>query len=60
MHAEGTQPPLESVLAEEVRCTECLLSSLGAERLALPTRDKDALQNTTTEKLDLTGRLEQL
>ena len=60
MHAEGTQPTLESVLTEEVRCTECLLSCLGAERLALTARDMDALQNTTREKLDLTGRLEQL
>ena len=60
MHAEGTQPTLESVLTEEVLCTECLLSCLGAERLALTARVMDALQNTTREKLDLTGRLEQL
>jgi flagella synthesis protein FlgN len=60
MHAEGTQPTLESVLTEEVRCSEGLLSCLGAERSALTARDMDALQNTTREKLDHTRKLEQL
>lgn len=60
MHAEGTQPTLESVLTEEVRCTEGLLSCLGAERSALTARDMDALQNTIHEKVGLTRKLEQL
>ena len=60
MHAEGTQPTLESVLTEEVRCTAELLSCLGKERLALTARDIDALQHTTHEKHALTQKLEQL
>lgn len=60
MHAEGTQPTLESVLTEEVRCTEGLLSCLGKERLALTARDIDALQHTTREKHALAQKLEQL
>lgn len=60
MHAEGTQSNLESVLTEEVRCTEGLLTCLGAERSALTARDMDALQITTREKLDLAHKLEQL
>ena len=60
MHAEGTQPTLESVLTEEVRCSEGLLHCLDTEHSALTTRDIDALQTTTLEKLDLTRKLEQL
>ena len=60
MNAEGTQPTLESVLIEEVRCTEGLRSCLDAERSALTARDMDALQNTTREKLDYTRKLEAL
>lgn len=60
MHAEGTQPTLESVLTEEIRCTEGLLSCLGKERQALTARDIDALQHTTSEKHALAKKLEQL
>jgi flagella synthesis protein FlgN len=60
MQAEGTRPTLESVLREEVRCTEGLLSCLETERSALTARDMNALQVSTGEKLDHTRRLEQL
>ncbi len=60
MQAEGTRPTLESVLTEEVRCTEELLSCLETERSALTTRDMNALQVSTSEKLEHTRRLEQL
>ncbi len=58
MNAERTQPTLESVLNEEAHCTENLRTCLDAERSALTSRDMDALQNTTREKLDYTRRLE--
>ena len=60
MQAERTQHPLEKVLTEEVRCTECLLACLEAERSALTRRDLEALEHTTREKIQHTQSLEQL
>lgn len=60
MNAESTQPTLESILIEEARCSESLQSCLDAERSALTTRDMNALQSTTREKLDYTRKLEAL
>lgn len=60
MHAEGTRQSLESILTQEVHCSEHLLASLDAEGSALTQRDMDALQSTTQEKLQHTQRLEEL
>jgi flagellar biosynthesis/type III secretory pathway chaperone len=67
MHAEGTQQSLQAVLAQEVECTERLLNSLEAERLALVHRDMPALAQSTQEKIthiqlleSLEGKREQL
>ena len=54
MHAEGTQHPLEKVLAKEVQCTGRLLECLEAERSALTRRDLDLLEKTTHGKIQYT------
>jgi len=60
MHAEGTQHPLEKVLAQEVQCTGRLLECLEAERSALTRRDLELLEQTTRGKLQYTEQLEKL
>jgi flagellar biosynthesis/type III secretory pathway chaperone len=60
MYAEGTQHPLEKVLAQEVQCTGRLLECLEAERSALTRRDLDLLEKTTRGKIQYTRKLEEL
>jgi flagellar biosynthesis/type III secretory pathway chaperone len=60
MHAEGMPHALQSVLTQEVECTERLLESLKTERSALAQRDMSALAGSTERKLALTQRLETL
>ena len=60
MHAEGTQPTLESILAEEVRCTDRLLSCMAEERTALVARNMHALQSSIEDKVKHTQQLESL
>ena len=60
MPAEGTQHPLESVLTQEVECTERLLETLRAERAALTHRDMTALTESTEQKVTHTQQLEAL
>ena len=60
MQAQGAQQILERLLTQEVQCSEALLACINAEREALSTRDSDALQCTTTDKLEYTRQLESL
>ena len=60
MHAEGTQHSLESILQQEVRCSQRLLACLDAERSALNQRDMQLLETTTQEKIQYTQQLEDL
>jgi len=60
MNKQGTQHSLQTLLAQEVTCSESLLTCLQAERRALAQHDGDALEKTTLEKLEHTGELEQL
>lgn len=60
MRAEGMQHPLEALLAQEVDCTEQLLKSLEAERVALTQRDMHALAQNTQEKINNIQLLEEL
>lgn len=60
MHAERTQPSLETILRQEVECSQNLVQCLEAERNALTHRDHDSLENTTKDKTRLTGILEDL
>jgi len=60
MNAEGTQLPLEKVLAQEVQCTGRLLECLEAERSALTRRDLELLEKTTHGKIQYTQQLEEL
>jgi flagellar biosynthesis protein FlgN len=54
------QQSLQTVLTQEVRCTERLLTCLNTERAALARRDIPALEQTTGSKLQLAAKLEQL
>ena len=60
MQAEGTRHPLETLLTQEVQCSERLLECLEAERSALAQRDMDALEQTTQKKIEQTQLLERL
>jgi flagella synthesis protein FlgN len=60
MYAERTRQSLQTILTQEVRCTEDLLACLNTERVALARRDMPALEQTTREKLRYTEELEQL
>ena len=60
MHAERTRQSLQTILTQEVRCTEDLLACLNAERVALARRDMPALEQTTRDKLQYTEELELL
>ncbi len=60
MDAERTQQSLQAILAQEVQCTECLLTSLNTERTALARRDMSTLEQTIQEKVQYTEELEQL
>jgi flagella synthesis protein FlgN len=54
------QQSLQTVLTQEVQCTERLLTCLNAERAALAGRDMPALEQTTGDKLRYSEELEQL
>ena len=60
MSTERMQESLQTVLTQEVQCTEHLLTCLTKERTALAARDMPALEQTTEKKLQYTGQLEQL
>jgi flagella synthesis protein FlgN len=60
VQAEGTQHSLESVLQQEVQCSERLLETLDAERTALIKRDTDALEAAVAKKLEYSQLLETL
>jgi len=60
MHSEGNQHPIETLLTQEIECSQQLLDCLESERTALIERDIDALEITTRQKLNCSQQLEQL
>ncbi|HFD79951.1 MAG TPA: flagellar protein FlgN, partial [Gammaproteobacteria bacterium] len=60
MPAQGASQPMESLLKQEVACSEQLLECLQRERGALAQHDLDALEQITRTKLEHSEQLERL